>query len=102
MTDFGHQSGQHHRAVGAALVALLAVVGSSVQSFADDDAAAKHFHERVEPILEEYCYSCHGYGESKGNHAFDEYKSDHELVGDVKLWLAALEKCACRGYAAAG
>jgi hypothetical protein len=60
-------------------------------SLADDKAAAARFHERVEPILETYCYGCHGYGERKGGHAFDEFKSDNDLVGDVKLWLAVLK-----------
>lgn len=58
---------------------------------ADDVTAAAHFHERVQPILETYCYACHGYGERKGGHAFDEFKSDEALVGDKKLWLAALK-----------
>ena len=38
-----------------------------------------------------YCYGCHGNGERKGGHAFDEFKSDNELVGDIKLWLAVLK-----------
>lgn len=58
---------------------------------ADDTAAAAQFHEHVEPILETYCYGCHGYGEHKGGHAFDEFKTDKALVGDVKLWLAVLK-----------
>jgi hypothetical protein len=58
---------------------------------ADDARAAAHFHERVEPILEKYCYSCHGYGERKGGHAFDKFKSDSELARDKKLWLAVLK-----------
>ena len=45
----------------------------------------------MQPILETYCYACHGYGERKGGHAFDEFKSDKALVGDKKLWLAVLK-----------
>jgi Protein of unknown function (DUF1588)/Protein of unknown function (DUF1587)/Protein of unknown function (DUF1592)/Protein of unknown function (DUF1585)/Protein of unknown function (DUF1595)/Planctomycete cytochrome C len=78
---------------GVALLSLLAMVGFSARSFADEAAAsaAARFHQRVEPILETYCYGCHGYGAHEGGHAFDEFKSDHELVGDVKLWLAVLK-----------
>jgi hypothetical protein len=57
----------------------------------DDDSAAARFHEQIEPILETYCYNCHGYGSHDGGHAFDEYKSDKELVGDIKLWHAVLK-----------
>ena len=58
---------------------------------AADSAVAAHFHERVQPILETYCYACHSNGERKGGHAFDEFKSDKALVGDTKLWLAVLK-----------
>ena len=58
---------------------------------AADDAGAARFHERIQPILETYCYGCHAYGAKEGNRAFDEYKSDEELIGDVKLWLAVLK-----------
>ncbi len=58
------------------------------RSIADDALAAKHFHSVIEPILEKYCYSCHGYGERKGGHAFDELKSDAAIITDKKLWLA--------------
>ena len=74
--------------VGALCVLLFAWNG---QCTADDSAAAARFHERVEPILETYCYGCHGFGERKGGRAFDEFKSDQALVGDVKLWLAVLK-----------
>ena len=45
----------------------------------------------MQPILETYCYACHSNGERKGGHAFDEFKSDKALVGDVKLWSAVLK-----------
>lgn len=74
----------------AGVVCLLSLAHST-NCLADDQAAAARFHERVEPILETYCYSCHGFGERKGGHAFDEFKSDDALVGDVKLWLTVLK-----------
>ena len=74
--------------VGAFIVFSLI---SGEHCVADESGAAARFHERVEPILQTYCCSCHGYGERKGGHAFDEFASDKELVGDVKLWLAVLK-----------
>ena len=41
-------------------------------------------------------------GERKGGHAFDEFKSDKELVGDTKLWLAVLKNVRAGYHAAAG
>jgi hypothetical protein len=63
----------------------------ALSCIADETGAAAHFRERVQPILEAHCYECHGYGERKGGHAFDEFKSDEALVGDKKLWLAVLK-----------
>ncbi len=61
------------------------------RSIADDAIAAQHFHSEIEPILEKYCYSCHGYGEHKGGHAFDEFKSDAAIIANKQLWLAVLK-----------
>src|SRR5437868_5992567 len=76
-------------AAGALWVSFCCFVAQ--QAVADDSAPAARFHARVETILETYCYACHGYGEHKGGHAFDGFKSDKELVGDTKLWLAVLK-----------
>jgi hypothetical protein len=79
--DFGRNSWRSFVAFAAFFVARFAV-----PCFADDATSARHYHERVEPILERYCYGCHGYGASEGGHAFDEFKSDQDLVGNIKLW----------------
>ena len=77
------------RKAGVVLCALLCGLGSRCSG--NESTATGHFHERVQPILETYCYACHGFGERKGGHAFDEFKSDKALVGDLKLWLAVLK-----------
>lgn len=51
---------------------------------------AAAFHRDVEPILEDYCYECHGDGAKKGKVAFDEL-SDADLTGRPDLWLAVLK-----------
>lgn len=53
--------------------------------------AAAHFRKNVAPILNEYCSDCHADGARKGNVAFDEFKSDAEIVEKRDLWLAALK-----------
>src|SRR5690349_1898185 len=75
-----------------AVLALVILFGlfAAIAGAAENTAAA-HFHDRIEPILETYCYSCHAYDAHEGGPAFDEYKSDGELVGDVKTWLAVLK-----------
>jgi hypothetical protein len=49
------------------------------------------FRERVQPILETYCYGCHGDGASEGGRTLDEFASDEALVGDRELWSAVLK-----------
>jgi hypothetical protein len=49
------------------------------------------FHRDVRPILEKYCFDCHADGASKGNVAFDTFKSEQDATGDRDLWLRALK-----------
>lgn len=53
--------------------------------------AAANFRQKVQPILEKYCYDCHGNGLSKGGVTLDEFSSDAELVDKTSLWHAALK-----------
>src|SRR5215207_5845772 len=79
------------RIVADAFCVMVVMLGLGDRSVANETIAAAHFHESAEPILEKYCFACHAYGERKGGHAFDEFKSDKALVGDTKLWLAVLK-----------
>lgn len=56
-----------------------------------ESRAAANFRKEIQPILENYCFDCHGDGMNKGNVSFDEFKSDEELVGKHDLWLAVLK-----------
>ena len=58
---------------------------------AADHAAAVNFHRSVEPLLSKYCFDCHGNGVGKGRIAFDEFKSDADVIARRDLWLAALK-----------
>jgi len=48
------------------------------------------FKHDVSPILEDYCYECHGDGMARGKVAFDEL-SDADIAGRTDLWFAALK-----------
>ncbi len=49
------------------------------------------FHQQIEPILVQYCYECHGLGEKKADVAFDELKTDEQLLNNRDLWFKALK-----------
>ena len=55
------------------------------------EKSAVDFSRDVQPILTKYCYDCHGDGMSKGQVAFDEFKTQAELTENHDLWLAVLK-----------
>jgi hypothetical protein len=75
----------------AALIFSLTVLALGNHCRADQTAAAAQFHAEVQPILENYCYGCHGYGTKEGNRTFDEFASDEALLADRALWWAVLK-----------
>ena len=52
---------------------------------------AQPFVEQVQPILEEYCGSCHASGMKKGNVNFEGIETDEKRLGDRKLWSNVLK-----------
>ena len=73
------------------LVCWLVLATAGSHSAAAENPAADRFRERVQPILDTYCYGCHGYGASEGNRTLDEFDSDESMVGNVELWWAVLK-----------
>lgn len=61
------------------LVSILGVVIAGVVSAADYD-------KEIVPLLENYCYDCHGEGVSKGKFSLDEYDDLSKHLEDRKLW----------------
>src|SRR4051794_16269828 len=55
------------------------------------DQGVEAFRQQIRPILVEYCFDCHADGANKGNVAFDELKSDHDILDNHDLWLKALK-----------
>ena len=46
------------------------------------------FRSDVEPILDEFCYDCHGLGTNEGGVTLDEFTA--ETIADTDLWLRVL------------
>lgn len=72
-------------------IPLLPLFTVSLFAVSTDKTTLSGFHEKVEPLLSQYCYDCHGNGSKKGKVSFDEFSSDTELVAETGLWLAALK-----------
>src|SRR3954463_5746875 len=50
------------------------------------DAKEESFKKEIQPILQQYCYDCHGNGKSKGDLALDQYKTVEAIRADRKRW----------------
>ncbi|MBI2947732.1 MAG: DUF1592 domain-containing protein [Verrucomicrobia bacterium] len=59
-------------------------------SVAAEPRAEASFRKDIQPILQEYCYDCHGDGTKKGEIAFDELKSGDALL-NRELWWKVLK-----------
>ena len=46
------------------------------------------FEKEIEPLLEAYCFDCHGDGRAKGEFSMDEYKDLSKHLDDVEHWMA--------------
>ena len=44
------------------------------------------FTEEILPLLERYCYQCHGDGEEKGGLALDQYQTERDVQKGYRLW----------------
>jgi len=70
---------------------LLFLAAASVSIRAAEVPGAAEFHTNVLPILQNYCFDCHGDGASKGKVAFDRFKSDQNLLENRELWWKAMK-----------
>ena len=51
-----------------------------------DQTTSADFKKTIQPLLEEYCYDCHGDGAKKGGVAFDELNPKFvQTLGDSHL-----------------
>lgn len=71
------------------ITVLLTVMGitASPSLWATEDLMHS-FRDQVEPILDEFCYDCHGFGTNEGGVTLDEFTT--ETIADTDLWLRVL------------
>ena len=55
------------------------------------DPAAAEFKQNIQPVLEEYCYDCHGEGEKKGGVALDAFNSNTNFAEGRDVWWRVLK-----------
>ena len=58
---------------------------------AADPTAALEFKKNIQPVLEEYCYDCHGDGEKKGGVALDAFNSSTNFIEGRDVWWRVLK-----------
>jgi mono/diheme cytochrome c family protein len=73
------------------VLAVLVLLAGWGHAAADAVPGSEEFRAHIRPILETYCFDCHGDGAHKGNVAFDELKSDQAILGNPELWWKALK-----------
>src|ERR1051326_7260026 len=61
-------------------IALLALLSPALAEKEDP------FRKEIQPILQQYCYDCHGNGKHKGDLSLDHYKSIESIRADKKKW----------------
>jgi mono/diheme cytochrome c family protein len=73
---------------GAALAAVW--VAATTADAAPEPQAVLRYEKTIVPLLEKYCYDCHGNGLNKGKVTLDEFKSLTHAMEPRGMWLAAL------------
>jgi hypothetical protein len=54
-------------------------------------AAVAEFNQKIRPVLEEYCYDCHGDGEKRGGVALDAFNSITNFTAGRDVWWRVLK-----------
>lgn len=70
---------------------LFAVVGSASSVAGGEVGRPERFREQIVPLLERYCYDCHGYGANEGGVSLDDAVAGEEPLADRRLWWAVLK-----------
>src|SRR5690606_34454510 len=74
-----------------ALCGIIVLLSTAMAQAGDESAVAERYEQIAKPLLETYCYTCHGNGEREGNRAFDELEAAGKLLGDPAVWAAILK-----------
>jgi hypothetical protein len=71
--------------------ALAFLMGCACTTTAAESGVSSRFHKEIQPLLEQYCWDCHGDGMDKGKVTFDGFKTEKEAIEKRDLWLAVLK-----------
>ena len=69
---------------------LCAVLPWLMATPADCRAKDISYEKQIQPLLEQYCFDCHGEGTAKGGLSLDSWKSPAERVADLHVWKEVL------------
>ncbi len=72
-------------------MATAVAIADGVSAANADALPAPNYAREVEPLLDMYCYDCHGNGVHKGRVALDEFTSEQDLHDRHGLWLKVLK-----------
>ncbi len=74
-------------------MAVIFIVSSTMKSAlaAVDGTSEADFKKNIQPVLEEYCYDCHGDGEKRGGVALDAFNSSTNFVEGRDVWWRVLK-----------
>ena len=64
--------------------AFLLLGGLFSSALAEDEIV---FEQEILPLLEDFCFDCHGDGSKKGEFVMDEYADLKAHLNDVEHWL---------------
>jgi PAS domain-containing protein len=56
------------------------------------NSGSANFQRHIRPMLDTYCFSCHGNGKSKGDVVLDQWADEAAAIQDVALWQRVLAK----------
>lgn len=71
-------------------VSLWLALGCFAMATAEESAFFEEYTKEIQPVLDIYCYDCHGYETEKGGVDLDEFQNATELR-DHELWLRAMK-----------
>ena len=80
--------------IARAMIALLMIAATLPLGHArgaGPDPLQATFEEEALPLLQDYCYGCHGNGLKKGQVSLDAFETDPAKLHDSELWFAVLK-----------
>lgn len=85
------ESGNTHLQAGVKSLAIGLALAFTAPATAEETTDQGRFSREVKPILQDFCYDCHGDGASKGGVAFDGFESETAIRNNRDLWQHALK-----------